>query len=194
MKPILSAAVLLLCSALAHAEPTQWTFTYTGFYDGEASAFLPDAVLSGSFTGEDTNADGVLDRVELTSLVLAGRDYVACAAYSSALAFCGADRFSFSPQAGLAFSAGEYGGDAEGYVGGGHLYTSGEMDYSYRYDPYASSEHHLYWTADTRLSLSTTVAAASVVSAVPEAPAWAMLLVGLGALGGGRAWRRRRFD
>jgi MYXO-CTERM domain-containing protein len=188
MKFILSAGVMLLCSALAQAQSNHWTFTYTGFYDSEAAVFLADQQLNGFFEGTDANGDGVLDRGELTSLTIGATDYVACTS-STPYAHCGADSFAYSPSGGLSFSVGDYGGDPEGWSGGGHLITTGQMDYTYRYDPLSSSEHHLLWTDATRLAMSTNV---SVMAAVPEAPHWAMLLAGVGGLGALRVARRRR--
>jgi MYXO-CTERM domain-containing protein len=184
MKSVLTATALLLGSALAHAQTAHWTFTYTGFYDQEAAVFLPDMQIAGSFTGSDLNANGLLEREELSSLTIGSMDYVACAAGSNATYHCGADSFVFSPGAGLSFSLGEYGSDPEGWVGGGHLIESGKLSYEYQFDPRTTTEHHLYWTDHTLLNMFS----ASPVSPVPEAPAWAMLAAGLGAVA---VWRRR---
>jgi len=187
MKHLLSATALLLGSALAQAQSAHWTFTYTGFYDHEAAVFLPDMQIAGSFTGTDLNADGVLELAELNSLTIGSMDYIACASGSNAYYHCGADSFAFSPDKGLSFSLGEYGSDPEGWRGGGHLIESGKMSYEYQFDPYTTTEHHLYWTDGTALSMLS----ASPVTPVPEAPAWAMLAAGLGAVGCGRLLRRR---
>ena len=82
MKFIVTAG-LLLASTFAHAQTSHWAFSYTGFYDQEAAVFLPDMRIDGSFTGVDANGDGVLERGELTSLLVDAKDYVACAAGSS---------------------------------------------------------------------------------------------------------------
>jgi len=184
MKTILPAGALLLCSALAQAAPVHWTFSYTGFYDREAGQFLPDMMLSGAFSGEDADGDGVLERPELHSLLVGDTDYVACAAGSNAYYYCGADRFTFSPSGGLSFSLGAYGSDPEGYVGGGHLIESGGMDYEYRFSPGGNAERHLLWTDATVL----------VMTPVPEAGAWTMLAAGLCVVGAfmHRARLRRR--
>jgi hypothetical protein len=187
MKYFLPAGALLLSSALAHAQSAHWTFTYTGFYDQEAAVFLPDMQIAGSFTGSDLNLDGLLEREELTSLTIGTMDYVACAAGSNTYYHCGADSFAFSPERGLSFSVGEYGSDPEGWVGGGHLVESGKMSYEYQFNPGGSVDHHLYWTDGTVLNMLS----ASPVSPVPEAPGWAMLAAGLGAVGGVRLLRRR---
>lgn len=184
MKHFLPAA-LLFAGVAAHAQPTHWTFSYTGFYDREAAQFLPEMTLSGSFAGTDADADGVLERDELTSLTIGTRDYVACGASSNATYHCGADSFTFSPESGLSFSAGEYGGDPEGWVGSGHLVTSGQSLYDYQFNPNTTTEHHLDWTAATNFSM---------MSAVPEPAPYAMLVAGLAGLGlvGRKRLTRRR--
>lgn len=170
MKRLISAAALLSCSAFAHAQSSHWAFSYTGFYDQEAALFMPGMRIDGSFAGIDANLDGILERGELTSLKIGEMDYVACAAGSNAYYHCGADSFRFSTGEGLAFSLGETASDPEGWVGGGHVITTGDMSYEYRFDPYSSTERHLRWTDATVLYM---------VSTVPEAPEWAMLLLGL---------------
>ena len=188
MKFIVTAGALLLTSALAHAQTAHWTFTYTGFYDQEAAMFLPDLRLEGSFTGVDANGNGVLERGELTSLLVDAKDYVACAAGSNTSYHCGADSFTFSADSGLAFSVSEYSSDPEGWYGGGHFVTTGSMTYDYHFDPYTNAEHHLLWTDATVLNMSSALPATESVPPVPEAPAWAMLLAGVGGIG---LWRRR---
>jgi MYXO-CTERM domain-containing protein len=185
MKHLFTATALLFGSALAQAQSAHWTFTYTGFYDQEAAAFLPGLQITGSFTGTDLDGDGLLEREELASLTIGSMDYVACAAGSNAYYHCGAESFAFSPGRGLSFSVGEYGSDPEGWNSGGHLLESGKLSYDYRITPYNTAEHHLLWTEHTLLNM----VSASAVTPVPEAPTWAMLAAGLGAVG---LWRRRR--
>jgi MYXO-CTERM domain-containing protein len=188
MKFIFSAGALLLASTVAQAQTVHWAFSYAGFYDQEAAAFLPDLRIDGSFTGVDANGDGVLQRGELTSLLVDTKDYVACAAGSNANYHCDADSFTFSAQSGLAFSVSEYASDPEGLYGGGHFVTTGQMAYDYQFNPYASSEHHVVWTDGTLLTMTSALGGTESVPAVPEAPAWMMLLAGLGGIG---LWRRR---
>lgn len=202
MKYLITAGALLLCSTLSHAQSANWTFSYTGFYDRENAAFLPGAQLQGSFSGSDSNANGVLEREELTSLLVGSTNYIACAGDSNAYYHCGADRFTFGSNGSLAFSVGEYGADPEGWVGGGHAITTGDSDSTWQYNPMSSTEHHLDWTAATRLSLTnqtelngadggTSPIQVGQIPAVPEASAWSMLLAGLGAIGGLQALRRK---
>nr|WP_314541933.1 PEP-CTERM sorting domain-containing protein [uncultured Massilia sp.] len=186
MKHLISTCALLACSALAQAQTTHWTFSYTGFYDREAATFLSDMHIDGSFTGVDANLDGVLERSELTSLLIGTRDYATCAGGAPG-SYCGADRFRFSANEGLSFSLGEYGGDPEGWSGGGYLVESGKMSYEYNYNPGGSYEHHLDWTDATTLSM--TSVSPSIITSVPEPGEWAMLAAGLAGM---CAWSRRR--
>jgi len=139
----------------------------------------------------------VLERAELTSLLVGSKNYIACAGDSNAYYQCGADSFTFSSK-GLSFSLGEFGSDPEGWVGGGHTITTGDSDFSWHNDPSSYTEHHLDWTAGTHLLLtsSTGVDGAGAIQlgqvpAVPEASTWSMLLAGMAAVGSLRLVRRK---
>lgn len=187
MKKFLSSGALLLCctaayAEVAHAAPSDtisWGFSFNGFFDSVSNSFLPEEVIAGSFKGTDLDHDGLLEKDELLSLVVGELDYIACAADSNAFYQCGATSFSFSPDGGLQFSVGSYGQDPEGWVGGGRLITTGDQHYAYEFNPGMSTERHLYWTSETRLTM---------MSQAPEPHTWAMLAAGLAGL----TWRARR--
>lgn len=182
MKKLFTTGALLLCCTAASAAPLEtvsWDFSFNGFYDSLTGTFLPDEVIAGSFKGSDLDHDGLLEKDELFALVVGELDYIACAADSNAYYQCGATGFAFSPELGLSFSVGSYGQDPEGWVGGGRLITTGDQHYAYEFNPGMTTERHLYWTSETRLSM---------MSQAPEPHTWAMLAAGLVGFG----WRARR--
>ena len=163
------AAVLAGVSHAAGAGET-WTFTYTGFLDNSDNTFLPDHQMLGSFTGYDGDRNGIVERAEITSLILNGKDFVACEADSNEYYRCGANLFSYSVAAGLSFTAGESGTDPEGWIGGGHYFISGDGEYRYSFRPGQDESHAYLWTAQTGFSIN---------SPNPEPATWGMLGVGL---------------
>ncbi|WP_107141506.1 PEP-CTERM sorting domain-containing protein [Pseudoduganella armeniaca] len=177
--PRLLCATLLAASCAAAQANATWTFTYTGFHDTGDDVFLPDRQLHGSFTGADGNGNGILERLEITSLILNGKDFVACEPDSNDYYICGAQAFSYTLGGALSFKAGEYGSDPEGWVGGGHYFIAGDGEYMYSYRPSHDERRAWLWTDKTGLVIA---------SPNPEPSTWAML-------GGGllvTAWAARR--
>ena len=171
-------AVLALCAAAPRAET--WHFTYQGFHDSATGSFDGARILTGSFTGADGDHDGIIGRGEITALVVAGLDYVACADDSTGFYHCGADAFSYTPGGQLSFSASAWASDPEGAMGAGRSYVAGEREYEYRFYPGHWEEHTYSWTART----------AFAISPAPEPAALTLLLPGLAMLL--LAARRRR--
>ncbi len=185
------AGLLALCSTIVQAEPGQWAFTYTGFYSEQEAKFLPQWTLSGSFAGEDSNHDGLLERSELSSLRIGPVDYISCE--STEFHACGTKEFQFALPAGglaaaaaagaplLAFTLGFASHDPEWYLGAGRAITTGLSDYSYARDPSTFVEQTYSWRPETLLS----------VAAVPEPATWAMFGAGTLVLLGAARRRRR---
>lgn len=172
----------ILCAGLAavalpgHAE--SWNFSYQGFHDKNADAFLPDRILTGSFTGQDSNGDGTFSRAEITSLVLNGYDFVACQSLSNEYWTCGAEAFSYTRGGKLEFTAGQGGTDPERWRGAGHYYVAGQQESGFDFRPGEFNIWAYEWTPQTTFT----------ISPAPEPSTWALLLGGMPLLG----WAARR--
>lgn len=178
-----------LATGAAASAANTWQFSYVGFLDEENWTFAENHTISGSFTGNDANSDGVLDLGEISQFVLDGTDYMACAT-GSPFNYCGTDRFRYELGGKLDFSAGTASSDPEGFNGGGYVVRAGIETYSYRFTPYSESRSGGYlWTDETKFSI-TSLSSGGVTPAVPEPGTWAMILTGL-ALVGGVARRRK---
>jgi len=159
-------AVLAACAIPGHAET--WSFEYQGFHDSLAGTFLPERKLTGSFSGQDSDGDGVVARAEILSLVVNGVDFIACESHSNEYYRCGTEAFAYRDGT-LSFTVGQSGRDPEGYVGAGHLYTTGEREYRYEFWPGQFAEWEYRWTPETTFA----------ITAMPEPGTWALLLAGV---------------
>lgn len=184
MKRLLIGAGLAFSCAAAHSQPATWHFTYTGFYSDKAQAFVPDAVLKGEFSGQDQDGDGVLEKSELSSLLVAHQswpmnlDLMGCGYSYPYYMSCSLDRFTFSEQGGLHF-VGSHSLMDENNGYGEHL----EVDTG---DTWAAGwgsartgggeTINYFWTPQTTFN---------VVSSIPEpAQVWLLALgLGLGVAG-----------
>jgi hypothetical protein len=189
MRTILLAAIL--GAGTAHAAPTTWQFSYTGFLetidardrDGttHSERFLPDYTIRGSFTGADANGDGTIALTELTAFEVAGWDYFPCMAAPSPYSSCTISRFSYAADGTLDFSAG-WGGHDEydlSWYGG---VTSGVREV-YATDRYLTGYMSTHsWTDAT---------AFSITSSVPEPATGAMAALGALLLLARGRFRRR---
>jgi MYXO-CTERM domain-containing protein len=188
MKRQLLCAGLSLCCAAAYSEPSTWNFTYTGFYHVEGQLFAPEEQFTGQFSGSDLNANGILEKSELSAFVLpftfGPADLLACVPEDPYLYWCEVERFTFSEQTGLDFKASISSTDP--HDGNGHAIkvTTNE---TWRHAITSGrslevKEWNYEWTPQTTLN---------IVSSVPEPGQGWMLAVGLAALAAAPVLRQR---
>lgn len=173
MKLRTACASLALCSASTLATPTSWDFVFYGFHYVQGDVYDPNAGFRGSFSGNDSDADGVLSAAELTGFyfpsgMVEGVNWIECAPIQAIDYTCQIDRFLFSPQDGLSLKASISAGDR--YAG---YYESFSFDTGAGWQRTVGSPrggaHAVYnylWTEQT---------ASQVIPAIPE-PAQAWLL------------------
>jgi hypothetical protein len=166
MLKTLISSILAIHALPLHAET--WNFAYQGFQDRAANIFLPDRIITGSFAGHDANANGAIERAEITSLVLNDFDYVACESQSNEFWRCGTEHFSYQDGK-LLFRAGFNAADPEGWVGGAHYFIAGDQELGFDFRPGYFVNWSYHWTPQTTFT----------ISAVPEPGTWALLLAGL---------------
>jgi hypothetical protein len=185
-------AALLAASSAASAATSTWTFTYTGFYDDSSLSFIDDRTISGTFTGNDANLDGVVDKSEISSLLIGSTDYVTCGAGGSPYFQCGAESFSYHiGDKKLDFVAGISSSDPEGIAGGAHFYETGKREWEYHYSPGGFVDNSYRWTDETSLTVFAAPVSGAEIPAVPEPGTWAMLAAGLLVVSGASRRRRR---
>jgi PEP-CTERM motif len=187
VRTLLSAAVLAVCSSLAHASAptlTQWEFTWQGFWyseGGGAGHDDPSALFKGTFSGIDANSNGILALTELTDFTLDNSNYVKCPP-ATATYQCGISTFEYSTAGGLHFNAGATRYSAE--PGTVAWWTAESRDYNTELGVqdvtfgYQMPAEGRSWSATSYTTLTITQ-----VSAVPEPSTFVMLGLGLTLLG-----------
>lgn len=183
LKKILSAVALSCSAPMALAAPTTWNFSYTGFYSPSEQQFLPDYTIAGSFTGSDSNHNGVIEKAELSSFILQGMEYAGCATETIPYFSCGLNPFTYALTGALNFSAGW--DSSDGFVSQFYGITSGVGSFLTTIRPgNIEDTFSLEWTDATTLSISP--------APVPEPAAASMLLAGAALLAARRRASRRR--
>jgi hypothetical protein len=188
----LLASLLAGSAWSAHAQQVTWDFSYTGFFsthrithaiDGDSyvEGFEPATQVTGRFSGEDRDRDGIIGLDELTGFMVHGRDYFPCIENPGPYGRCGIRRFSYDLDGELDFSAGWSGYD-EFYSGWAGSVTSGVHARDYSYGHFYESTRYLYWTDQTRFDI--------VQLPVPEPASGIMAVAGLMLLA--RLHRRQR--
>jgi len=195
LKQLVGGCLIALCCGMAQAGGGQWALTDTGFHDAAAKRFLPDEKRDGVIKGADRNDDGLIDASELSRLVVAGVDFIAC--QTQAFVDCGSNRFAYEPggapdvllpYAGLAHVGLTHVGiadlvhDPRYLVRAGGDIVSAVSRTSYRDAPGRHAVGPLAWPPATTF----------LISAVPEPTTYGMMVVGLGLVGVA-ARRQRRY-
>lgn len=178
---LILAALLPLPAAAQMAQPTTWTFSYTGFLDSSTGIFNPAARLAGSFKGSDLNGNNVIELPELESFMVAGREFLMGYCNLDAYLRCNFRYFTYDNGT-LNFDLSWWGNDEAISSWSGHVIT-GEK---YSGDSSHGSESWSWtglWTSKTTFNIS------PPPPAVPEPGMAAMLGAGLFGLA---VWQRRR--
>lgn len=184
MKPlhVLAAAVISLAT-IPPAIAETWQFSYSGFYSAEAHAFVPYYGLSGSFSGTDANHDNRIDRSELTDFTFDGNySFFECPRFQN-YHDCDLTSFNYTLDTKkLYFESHERTTDPEGFF---TWYTDIRIGNSIQrvttFNLRITQSSHLYWADQTVYGGDLSV---------PEPETYAMLLAGLGLIGG--VARRRK--
>ena len=166
-------ALALACAA-GGACAEDWQFSYTGF--NENGAFVHDARVDGSFRGTDLDLDGIISLAELSSLVIAGREYLdGCLSLGDPYFRCEIGGFSYKLTGQLSIDANWWGND-EAFSGWGAGFRTGDRysQWSYGWEDWSRT---WYWTSQT-------VFAITPAPAIPEPATCLMLLGGLATLAG----------
>jgi len=152
-----------------------WLFSYTGF--AQDGVFDPDYQVTGSFTGTDTNADGVIEQAEISRFVWDRFLLTPPDAYCSGYNSCTLSDFSYSPSGGLAFELRWMYSDERAYATGSTI----AGDSMYYYGSLGDDDAITYtwdWTDQTRFEI--------IPPPVPEPGQYLMVVAGLLGM---RAWR-----
>ncbi|MFC0251066.1 hypothetical protein [Massilia consociata] len=174
----LCGAVLALAATSAAANTTMtpvdsWNFAWTGFITtspSQATAFWPEATLTGYFTGSDTDGDGVVTKGELSEFVFAGKIFAGCR--NDAYETCSIEHFSFTPDHQLSFATNWTWSNPGGQM----------PDFRTRGFTRTGDEHYWYWDQpgdDWYTSMLWTDQTVFSIAPVPEPSAPALALAGL---------------
>lgn len=178
---------LLAAGLLAPAQAQDfWSFSYTGFLLEEQGRFDPAYQLDGSFDGEDTDGDGVLELEELTSFWYESGNFFARPEGGCYGMRCELKQFTYELDGGRLFFDADYGYSDEASISSNRT-IAGLSHYSYSETgfrpPFSISTQTWLWTDQTRFAITPP-------PPVSE-PAFAMLLpAGLVLLAGLRRQRR----
>lgn len=175
MKSILIAAALFLTASTCQATILEFRFQFTGFellrLDG---AWAPEETVNGYFSGEDRNADSVIDRSELLAFRLNDQSYFGCTEPQ----ICGVGYFSYKPLEVVKFTA------WRGFYIPGTAYSSTNFQSLYSTQPFRVDHQE---DSEYPILGATLQTGYAITPSVPEPESIAMLAAGLAII------RRRLF-
>jgi hypothetical protein len=161
--------LLAASTTLVQAAPSRWDFSWGGFYDYMQNRFI-DVLVHGTFEGVDANGNKTLEKSELTTFKIDGRELLGCT--TSAPSSCGVSEFSYAFGDSVNFSANYI---AYSDNGGPDWYWS-EVQYDTGMGVTfitRAQQHYEEW------GWMTTPQTVLAISAVPEPQTFAMLVAGL---------------
>ncbi|WP_254504060.1 PEP-CTERM sorting domain-containing protein [Duganella vulcania] len=178
----LLAAVISLLASIHPAMADDWQFRYTGFYDTQSDFFNPTFYIGGTFSATDANHDNRIEQYELTDFTINGYLWgINCSEFRE----CGLTSFSYIPGTRqLAFDAGQMKADDGMVIWFSEIHTGSTALTRMTVGFHEVSRIQVNWTDQTVLTVTG--------PPVPEPETYAMLLAGLGLLGGAALRRKSR--
>lgn len=188
-KNLLCAALLVAGISTAHAQPTTWDFTYQGFVNVTTGVFDSGAKFHGSFSGEDSNADGVITVDELSYFLTQDHLFLPFligqyGCNTSSYLRCEVNNFSYTLDGKLNYATRTYGNDegskswySQAVIGS--YFLSGGSDFMRD----TRWENRYNWSDQTTFTISP--------APVPEPTVALMLPAGLALMYLARARRRK---
>lgn len=183
MKKILMSVVGALSLVSAQAAEQNWSFSYTGMYLSQWRGdefWDANKVMSGMFSGNDSNHDGVLTRNEVTHFTIdgTGLDFANCANSDMYFTCNLADNFRF-----------QIGVNPPVFFAHSFEVIEGEGLYQNDYRQSGHNYHVTPWLnaggngSDWMVTSATRFVINGQTAPVPEPESWAMMLAGMGLLG-----------
>ena len=181
-KKMMYGVFFAVCCTCAHAEaatPSQWEFSWTGFTVYWPPGDYSNKIVSGTFSGNDSNHNGKIELGELSELIIGGSELTNCG--TSASRICKIDSFSYVLGGKLDLTAsyetsfGELG--TEDWSSKKSTYVAGD------YIAVEERARQYYWEMNYYFTPDTVVSINPVLAPVPEPGSLAMLMAGLFMLG-----------
>lgn len=172
-KRTFGAFLLLSCGLTAHAATQTFDFRYSS----------PEWSLAhtGSFSGDDVNADGIFSKDEVATFRFGGINFLPGAQPSSGTRSL--DSFSYQPGNTLAFRANwSYSGSHYGFFN----FPGNRLEYAYYEADFWCDGPRCYWPTNYEYGSDNVTFSITNTTPVPEPESWLMLGAGLAVVGATR--------